>query len=125
MDDATRRLVNRWRSIAGHARGVERMIADEAYCTDILKQTLAIQGAIERVNAEILERHLQTCVAAAIRGDDPGERERVIRELLEVMKGTGHLRRVASTGEVLESVAEALAGNGPVPQPAPLEVGPA
>ena len=125
MDQATRRLVNRWRSIEGHARGVERMIADEAYCTDILKQTLAIQGAIERVNAAILERHLQTCVAAAIRSDDPAERERVIRELLEVMKGTGHLRRVASTGEVLESVAEALAGDGPVPQPAPSDAGPA
>ena len=125
MDEATRRLVNRWRSIEGHARGVERMIADEAYCTDILKQTLAIQGAIERVNAAILERHLQTCVAAAIRSDDPEERERVIRELLEVMKGTGHLRRVASTGEVLESVAEALAGDGPAPQPVPTEAAPA
>ena len=118
MDEATRRLVNRWRSIEGHARGVERMIADEAYCTDILKQTLAIQGAIEKVNAAILERHLQTCVAAAIQSDDPGERERVIRELLEVMKGTGHLRRVASTGDVLESVAEALGDAGEMPQPA-------
>lgn len=115
MDDATRRLVNRWRSIAGHARGVERMLADEAYCIDILKQTLAIQGAIEKVNAAILERHLHTCVTAAIRSDDLDERERVIRELLEVMKGTGHLRRVASTGDVLESVAEALAGDGPAP----------
>jgi len=123
MDEATRRLVNRWKSIEGHARGVERMLADDAYCIDILKQTLAIQGAIEKVNAAILERHLQTCVAAAIRSDDPAERERVIRELLEVMKGSGHLRRVASTGEVLESVAEALAGDGPVAQPAPAEVG--
>lgn len=119
MDDATRRLVNRWKSIEGHARGVERMLADDVYCIDILKQTLAIQGAIEKVNAAILERHLQTCVTAAVRGDDPDERERVIRELLDVMKGTGHLRRVASTGEVLESVAEALAGDGPASNATP------
>ena len=105
MDEATRRLINRWKSIEGHARGVERMLADEAYCIDILKQTLA----------EVRERHLQTCVTAAIRGDNPDERERVIRELLEVVKGTGHLRRVASTGEVLESVAEALANGGRSP----------
>ena len=124
MDDATRRLVNRWRSIAGHARGVERMLAEEAYCIDILKQTLAIQGAIEKVNAAILERHLQTCVAAAIRSDDLDERERVIRELLEVMKGTGHLRRVASTGDVLESVAEALGGGEAIPPAVPMEAGP-
>ena len=119
MDDATRRLVNRWKSIEGHARGVERMLADEVYCIDILKQTLAIQGAIEKVNAAILERHLQTCVAAAIRSDDPDERERVIRELLDVVKGTGHLRRVASTGEVLERVADALAGGGSAPNATP------
>ena len=125
MDEATRRLVNRWKSIEGHARGVERMLADDVYCIDILKQTLAIQGAIEKVNAAILERHLQTCVTAAIGSDDPAERERVIRELLEVMKGSGHLRRVASTGEVLESVAEALAGGAPVTQAAPTEAGPA
>lgn len=112
MDDTTQQLVNRWKSIEGHARGVERMIANEAYCIDILKQTLAIQGAIEKVNAAILERHLHSCVTSAIRGDDPDERERVIRELLDVVKGSGHLRRVASTGEVLASVAAALSNGG-------------
>ncbi len=114
MDDTTQQLVNRWKSIEGHARGVERMIADEAYCIDILKQTLAIQGAIEKVNAAVLERHLHSCVTSAIRGDDPDERERVIRELLDVVKGSGHLRRVASTGEVLESVAAALSNGGDI-----------
>lgn len=108
MDDDTRRILNRWKSIEGHARGVEQMIADDVYCVNILKQTLAIQGAIEKVNALVLERHLHSCVTEAIRGDDPDERERVIRELLEVVKGRGHLRRVASTGEVLGNLAQTL-----------------
>ena len=108
MDPSTRTILNRWKSIQGHARGVEQMITDQAYCVDVLKQTLAIQGAIEKVNALILERHLQSCVTTAIRGDDPAERERVIRELMEVFKGSGHLRRVASTGEVIGTLAEAL-----------------
>lgn len=58
VDDTTQQLVNRWKSIEGHVRGVERMIATEAYCIDLLKQTLAIQGAIEKVHAVILKHHL-------------------------------------------------------------------
>lgn len=109
MEKTTRAIVNRWRSIEGHAKAVESMIAEDVYCVDILKQTLAILGAIEKVNALILERHLQSCVTTAIRGDDAVERERVIGELIEVFKGTGHLRRVAAKGQALEGVARALA----------------
>ena len=111
MDSETSKTLNRWKSIEGHAAAVERMIADDEYCVDILKQTLAIQGAIERVNAAILEKHLQSCVTTAIRGADLVERQRVIGELLDVFKGTGHLRRVASAGEAIEQVASSLRGS--------------
>lgn len=114
MDQETRNLLNRWKSIQGHARAVQTMLEDDAYCVDLLKQTLAIQGAIEKVNAGVLERHLRTCVTTAIASDDPAERERVIAELLDVFKGTGHLRRVNSAGEAIERVAASLgAGNMP------------
>ena len=114
MDQETRNLLNRWKSIQGHARAVEKMLEGDAYCVDVLKQTLAIQGAIEKVNAGVLERHLKTCVATAIASDDPAEREQVIAELMDVFKGTGHLRRVASAGEAIQRVAASLsAGEEP------------
>ena len=114
MDQETRNLLNRWKSIQGHARAVEKMLEDDTYCVDVLQQTLAIQGAIEKVNAGVLERHLKTCVTTAIASDDPVERERVIAELLDVFKGTGHLRRVASAGEAIQRVAAGLnAGENP------------
>ena len=91
------------------------MLGQDKYCVDILKQTLAIQGAIEKVNALVLERHLHSCVTEAIRGDDPAERQRVIHELLEVLKGSGHLRRVASTGEVLGNLAQAISDGATPP----------
>ena len=115
MDQETRNLLNRWKSIQGHARAVEKMLAGDAYCVDVLKQTLAIQGAIEKVNAGVLERHLRTCVTTAIASENPSEREQVIAELMDVFKGTGHLRRVASAGEVIERVAATL--NTPDDQP--------
>ena len=108
LDRQSDKILNRWKSIEGHATAVERMIANDDYCVDILKQTLAIQGAIEQVNAAILEKHLHSCVTTAIRGSDQAERERVIGELMDVFKGTGHLRRVASAGQVIEQVASSL-----------------
>lgn len=113
MAEEISKTLNRWKSIEGHARGVEKMIEEDEYCVDILKQTLAIQGAIEKVNGAILERHLNSCVTTAIRGDDPAERERVLAELMDVFRGSGHLKRVASVGEVLGELADSLAaGNG-------------
>ena len=79
-------VLARLKSIEGHVRGVHRMVEEDVYCIDIIKQTLAVQSAIAKVNTLILESHLETCVTTAIKGDDPGERERVINELLGVFE---------------------------------------
>jgi CsoR family transcriptional regulator, copper-sensing transcriptional repressor len=84
-------IVNRLKSIEGHVRGIQRMVDEDAYCIDIIKQNLAVQGALEKINSLILERHLQTCVTTAIRGDDLNERERVITEILSVFETTGKI----------------------------------
>lgn len=82
---------SRLRSIEGHVRGVTRMVEEGTYCIDVIKQTLAIQRALEKVNAMLLADHLETCASAAIRAADPKERERTIQELLEVFETSGRL----------------------------------
>lgn len=84
-------ILARLRSIEGHVRAILRMVGEDAYCIDILKQTKAVQSALDRVNARLLQRHLDHCVTTAIRSNEPGERERVIQELLAVF-GTGGAR---------------------------------
>ena len=86
-----RELSNRLRSIEGHIRGIDRMVADDAYCMDILKQIKAVQQALERVSALTLENHLNTCVTTAIRSDDEVEKQRVVTEIMDVFKATGKL----------------------------------
>ena len=81
----------RLRRAEGQLRGVQRMLDDGAYCIDIIHQNLAVQRALEKVNRLILERHLQTCVTTAIRGDDPAERERVIDEIVSVFEATDRM----------------------------------
>jgi DNA-binding FrmR family transcriptional regulator len=79
-------LLNRLKSVEGHVRGIQRMVEEDAYCVDVIKQTMAVQRAIEKFNSIILERHLEGCVTTAIRSEDATERERVIHELLQVFE---------------------------------------
>ncbi len=87
MADITKdELRNRALTIQGHMGAVVRMLDEDAYCIDVIKQTQAIQKAIDKLNALILERHLNSCVTTAIRSDKPKERERVIKELMDVFE---------------------------------------
>ena len=71
----------RLRSIAGHLKAVERMVDEDTYCVDVLKQTMAIEKALERVDGMILGAHLETCVADAFR---EGHAEKTVQELAEI-----------------------------------------
>ncbi len=82
MDKA--KALSRLRTIEGHIRGVTRMMEEDAYCIDILHQTLAVQRAIDKLNRDILENHLQSCVKEAMQGKSNERRERVIGELLNI-----------------------------------------
>ena len=84
-------LRNRALSIQGHIGAVARMIDEDAYCIDVIKQTQAVQKAIDKLNSLILERHLDGCVTTAIRSNKSKERERVIKELLDVFETTAKL----------------------------------
>ena len=90
MDEAARKqILRRLQSIEGHIRGVERMVEDDSYCIDTMKQINAIEAALSKVNQIILENHLNTCVTSAVRGDDPSERERVLHEIAGIFEMSG------------------------------------
>jgi DNA-binding FrmR family transcriptional regulator len=91
MSEQKRQLLARLKTIEGHIRGVERMVEEDAYCIDLLKQTQAIQRALDKVNGMILGDHLRNCVTTAIRSEQPDERERVVNELLQVFEATSKL----------------------------------
>lgn len=91
MEDHKQQLKNRALSIQGHMGAVARMIDEDAYCIDIIKQTQAIEKALDKLNALLLERHMNHCVTTAIRGNKPKERERVIKELLDVFETTSKI----------------------------------
>lgn len=76
-DEALKRL----NYIEGHLSGVRKMIEQEQYCVDIMKQTYAVRRAIEKLEAILLEGHLQSCVPTAIQEN---RTEQVVSELVEL-----------------------------------------
>jgi DNA-binding FrmR family transcriptional regulator len=84
MDDASRTdVLKRLAYIEGHLSGVRRMIEEDTYCVDVMKQTFAIRRAIEKMEAKMLEGHLHHCVMDAIR---EGRSEESFTELIELYK---------------------------------------
>jgi CsoR family transcriptional regulator, copper-sensing transcriptional repressor len=79
-DNAIRRL----KTVEGHLRGIIRMVEEDAYCIDVIRQIQAVEAALNKVSSKILEDHLNSCVITAIQGNDRKERERVLKEITEV-----------------------------------------
>jgi DNA-binding FrmR family transcriptional regulator len=77
-------VLRRLKSIEGHVRGIERMVEDDVYCIDVIRQIQAVQAALGKVSNLILDNHLNSCLITAVRGDDPEDRERVLKEISEV-----------------------------------------
>jgi len=77
-------LVRRLRSAEGHVRGIIGMIETGADCQDILRQTLAVQGALRVVNNLLLKHHLNDCLRAELWDADPQVREHALNTVVEL-----------------------------------------
>ena len=58
-------LLARLKRIEGQIRGIERMVAEDAYCIDVLTQVAAADSALRSVSIKLLEQHVGHCVAHA------------------------------------------------------------
>jgi DNA-binding FrmR family transcriptional regulator len=85
MDVKTRSDANaRLKRVAGQVAGIERMVAEDRYCVDVLLQIAAVQGALGEVGRVVLANHVQTCLADALRGGSAKERRAKVEELTDL-----------------------------------------
>ena len=75
----------RLKKVEGQIRGIQRMIEDERYCIDILNQLQAVEAAIKRVEANILRKHLEGCVASAFRAGSEREQDGKLDEIMKLL----------------------------------------
>lgn len=72
-DDYLKRL----RRIEGQARGLQRMVSEEAYCIDILTQVSAMTKALQSVSLGLLGEHMNHCVVHAAQESDEAGQQKV------------------------------------------------
>jgi DNA-binding FrmR family transcriptional regulator len=85
-DKEKKDLMNRLKRIEGQVRGVEGMLENDAYCTDILMQVSAITCALNSFNKVLLAQHMRTCVADNIREGNDEVIDELVVTLQKLMK---------------------------------------
>ena len=73
--------IKRLSYIEGHLAGVKKMVDEERYCVDILRQTFAVRRAIQKLESHLIDGHLRTCV---VEGVKDGREEQILSELVEL-----------------------------------------
>jgi len=83
MQADKKQILNRLATIEGHLRGIRKMVEDDVYCVDILKQSYAVERAVKAFESALLEGHLSSCVPT---GFKEGRDSEMIRELGELFQ---------------------------------------
>ena len=81
-DQEYKDLIHRLNRIEGQVRGIKGMVEKDAYCTDILVQSAAVNAALSSFNRVLLENHIKSCVIRDIREG----KEETVDELLVTLK---------------------------------------
>ena len=81
MSDAKDDALKRLSYIEGHLSGIRKMLEEDKYCVDVLKQTFAVRRAIEKMESILLEGHLRSCVVEGIK---EGREDQVVGELTDL-----------------------------------------
>ena len=86
-DEAIRRL----KVAEGHLRGVQRMLENDTYCIEVIRQIQAVQASLNKITSHLLDQHLNSCVVTAVRGEDLSERERILKEISDVFEAASRV----------------------------------
>ena len=81
--DTQERILHRLKIAKGHLEKVMKMVQEDAYCIDVLHQMQAVESGLKETGNVLLQNHLETCAAEAIK---KGKGEEAIKEIMEVFK---------------------------------------
>ena len=80
-DDA--KLIRMLKTAGGQIEGIIRMMEEKKYSIDISNQLMAAGAILSRVNKEVLNAHLHSCVLASIESGDAEEKVEEIAAVLD------------------------------------------
>ncbi|MBI2573853.1 MAG: metal-sensitive transcriptional regulator [Candidatus Wildermuthbacteria bacterium] len=77
------KALRRLKILEGQIRGLQRMVEEEVYCIDILRQSSAAREALSRVEDLLLENHLSTHLGEQMAH---GNKSKAVKEILSVFQ---------------------------------------
>jgi DNA-binding FrmR family transcriptional regulator len=72
--------------VEGQVRGIRNMVDEGAYCIDIVTQIQAARSALAVIGQRVLRKHIEHCVADAMKGKSKREADAKIEELITVLR---------------------------------------
>lgn len=85
--DTKNSVLKRLARIEGQVRGISKMIDEDRYCIDVVRQVQAIKAALSALENLTLQDHLETCVDHALTSENIDERREKVEELVAVLGG--------------------------------------
>lgn len=79
-------VLKRLAYIEGHLKGIRKMVEEDQYCVDVLKQTYAVKRAIDKLEAVLIQGHLDGCVREGFQGGRDDQMIGELRELFELSR---------------------------------------
>lgn len=75
-------VLNRLKTIRGVTDGIYKMVDQDVYCMQVIKQISAARASLDRVARIMLENHVATCFVEQVRA---GEGHDAVAELMETL----------------------------------------
>ena len=91
IDTIKQRALHRTKILQGQLKGLEKMIASDEYCVDIITQSLAIQKSLSSLDKLMVENHLNTHVLHDMASSDETKQAKAIKEMVNLYELT-HVR---------------------------------
>ena len=85
-EEERKKLIHRLNRIEGQIRGIRGMVEKDAYCTDILIQSAAVNAAVNAFNKDLIASHIRGYVARDIRDGNDEVIDELVATLQKLMK---------------------------------------
>lgn len=86
IPEQKQKALTNFKKAASHLDKVIKMTENGEYCIDIMQQNLAVIGLLRSAHQMLMENHLNSCFAAAIKSNDQAKKNEMVEEILTVTK---------------------------------------
>ena len=84
LGETKKDAIKRVNYIDGHLTGVRKMIEEDRYCVDVIRQTYAIRRALQKLEGVLIDGHLRSCVPDAYRDGHDDQMREELKDLFEI-----------------------------------------